>query len=202
MENHNWLITGDGNCRSIGNPEIPEPESIYRLYHFLTDLDSVLEMVEDEIERLDQIIPLVRKLLTSSYWLQMEYSEPSPETGWAVKFLYREHQYPLTVQMVSWLPSKHSTIHNHGTWGIVALLDGQEKNRLWTRQPTPETPHKIQLNHEIILNPGDIAAFTSDAIHSIEALGQDPTISFNLYGVTDHSQRYQYDLEQQSAKKF
>ena len=37
--------------------------------------------------------------------------------------------------MVTWLPGHTSTIHNHGTWGIVALVGGQERNRLWRRVP-------------------------------------------------------------------
>ena len=202
MANHNWLISGDGSYQAIGDPDLGAPEKVYRLYHFLTDLDQILDTHRDEGDRIAAIIPLVRKLLLSSYWLQLEYNPPAQDTGWGVKFLYREYQYPLTVQMVSWQPGQSSTIHNHGTWGIVALVGGQEKNRLWQRQPTPDCPDAIGLTHELVLNPGDIAAFTHDAIHNVEALGDEPTISFNLYGITDYKHRYKYDLEQRSAQKF
>lgn len=202
MANYNWLISGDGSYQAIGDPDLSAPEKVYRLYHFLTDLDQILDTHRDEGDRIAAIIPLVRKLLLSSYWLQLEYHPPAPDTGWGVKFLYREYQYPLTVQMVSWQPGQSSTIHNHGTWGIVALVGGQEKNRLWQRQPTSDCPDAIGPTHELVLNPGDIAAFTHDAIHSVEALGDEPTISFNLYGITDYDRRYQYDLDQQSAQKF
>ena len=202
MENSNWLITDEGSLCTIGDPNIPEPKATYRLYRFLTELDDILDRVKDDLSRIQAIIPLVRKLLISSYWLQLEYDPPSEKTGWSVKFLYREHQYPLTVQMVSWKPGSQSTIHNHGTWGIVALIDGQERNRIWKHSPTPNTPDRIEPSVEVILNPGDIAAFTSEAIHSVKPFGDQPTVSFNLYGVTDYSRRFQYDIEQQTAKKF
>jgi predicted metal-dependent enzyme (double-stranded beta helix superfamily) len=202
MANHNWLISDDGNYRSFGDADIPEPAQIYRLYRFLTELEDILEKFDDDISRLEAITPLVRKLLVSSYWLQLEYKKPSPETGWSVNFLYREHEFPLTVQMVAWEPGRASTIHNHGTWGLVALIGGQERNKLWRRQPTQDHPDRIELLDEVILNPGDIVALTSDAIHSVEPLGDEPTVSFNLYGITNFQRRFVFDPEKQQAKRF
>lgn len=202
MANYNWLITEDGDYRTFGNPNVPEPGQVYRLYRFLTELEDILATFHDDISRLEAITPLVRKLLVSSYWLQMEYKQPAPETGWSVNFLYREFEFPLTVQMVAWAPGHASTIHNHGTWGIVALIGGQEKNRIWRRQPNPEQPDRIEPVTELILSPGDVVALTSDAIHSVEPLGDEPTVSFNLYGETNFKERFVFDPMLRTAKRF
>lgn len=202
MANSNWLVTDDGNHRPFGDPETLEPGRYYRLYRFLTELEDILDTFHDDLSRLEAITPLVRKLLVSSYWLQMEYKNPDPATGWSVNFLYREHEFPITVQMVTWLPGHKSTIHNHGTWGIVALVGGQERNRIWRRNPQPGQPDRIELVDEIILNPGDVVALTANAIHSVEPWGEEPTVSFNLYGVTNFSDRREFDVENHSAKPF
>jgi predicted metal-dependent enzyme (double-stranded beta helix superfamily) len=202
MTHQNWLISDDGSHSSFGDPEITEPGQIYRLYRFLTELEDILETFHDDISRIEAITPLVRKLLVSSYWLQMEYKQPSPKTGWSVNFLYKEYEFPLTVQMVAWAPGHASTIHNHGTWGIVALIGGQERNRLWRRKPSTDYPDRIESLGELILNPGDVVALTSDAIHSVEPLGDEPTISFNLYGKTDFKNRFVFDPERHTAKPF
>lgn len=202
MINQNWLITDDGRQRTFGDADITEPKRYYRLFRFLTELEDILDTFHDDASRLEVITPLVRKLLVSSYWLQMEYSAPNPTTGWSVNFLFREHEYPITVQMVSWLPGHKSTIHNHGTWGIVALIGGQERNRLWQRAPQPNQPDRLEQIDELILNPGDIVALTANAIHSVEPLGNEPTVSFNLYGVTDFSDRYEFDPKTHTAKLF
>ncbi|MEO1635834.1 MAG: cupin, partial [Cyanobacteria bacterium J06631_9] len=120
----NWLVTDDGTCTEFGTVETDPPERTYRMYRFLTEMEDILERELDDAKRVQAIIPLVRKLLISSYWLQMEHKEPNPKTGWAVNFLYREHEYPLTVQMVTWAPGTQSKIHNHATWGIVAMVGG------------------------------------------------------------------------------
>ncbi len=202
MANSNWLITDDGHHRPFGDPETLEPGRYYRLYRFLTELEDILDTFHDDLSRLETITPLVRKLLVSSYWLQMEYKNPDPATGWSVNFLYREHEFPITVQMVTWLPGHKSTIHNHGAWGIVALVGGQERNRIWRRAPQPGQSDRIELVDEIMLNPGDVVALTANAIHSVEPWGDEPTVSFNLYGVTNFSDRYEFDVENHTAKPF
>ncbi|MEM9006807.1 MAG: cupin [Cyanobacteria bacterium P01_F01_bin.86] len=202
MENGNWLVTDDGALQSFGTVDTEAPAKTYRLYRFLTELEDVLADIKDDQKRLHAIAPLVRKLLISSYWLQMEFKEPDPKTGWGVHFLYREYEFPLTVQMVSWRPGTSSTIHNHATWGLVAMVGGQEKNRIWRRAPSKKAPHKLESAGEIILSPGEIITFTPGAIHQVEPVGDEPTISFNLYGVTDFKNRYVFNPEKQTAELF
>jgi predicted metal-dependent enzyme (double-stranded beta helix superfamily) len=202
MENRDLLVTDDGALQPLTVAAFEEPEQTYRLYRFLTELEDLLACEPEDAKRVAAIAPLVRKLLTSSYWLQMEYQEPDPQKGWGVHFLYREYQFPLTVQMVTWSPGTASTIHNHGTWGLVAMLGGQEKNRIWRRVPEAKSPHAIELVEEVILAPGDIITFTPGAIHQVEPYGDEPTISFNLYGVTDFKSRYVFHPDQATAELF
>ena len=202
MENRNWLVMDDGTLKTFGSAEVEEPAQTYRLYRFLTELEDILAETKDDQARLMAIAPLVRKLLISSYWLQMEYKDPDPKTGWAVKFLYREYQFPLTIQMVTWQPGAASTIHNHATWGLVALVGGQERNRIWQRNPSEEFPHQIEPTEEVILSAGDIVTLMPGAIHQVEPLGDEPTISLNLYGVTDYKNRYVFEPEAKTAKLF
>ena len=198
----NWLVLDDCTREAYYPPEAEPPADPYRLFRFLTDLEDILLSIPEDRDRLKAIMPLVRNLLTSSYWLQMEYDQPSPKTGWSVKTLYREPEYPLTVQMVAWKPGTASPIHNHATWGIVALIDGIEKNRFWKRSPTAEFPDKLELVGEQILQPGDIIGLLPDAIHSVESVGEESTISFNLYGKTNYPQRFQFDIAKHTAKNF
>lgn len=198
-----WLIDNNSRQEAYYPPQETDISiEPYRLYRFLTDLEDILRDIPQDSDRLKAIMPLVRHLLTSSYWLQMEYDQPSPKTGWSVKMLYREPEYPLTVQMVAWQPGTVSPIHNHAAWGLVALISGTEKNRFWRRSPTAEFPDRLELIAEQILEPGEIIGFMPDAIHSVESVGDEPTISFNLYGETNYKQRYQFDHNKHTAKNF
>ncbi|MGB0564476.1 MAG: cupin [Spirulinaceae cyanobacterium] len=199
-----WIVTDAGQCEpleaAIDLAALPNP---YRLYHFLSDLDAILLAERDDRRRLEQICPRVRHLLEEAPWLTLQYSPPSAKRGWSVSKLYEEPGYPLTVQMVAWAGGQKSTIHNHATWGVVALSDGQEENTFWQRTgDDPEHPDAIAPIGNCTLEPGDIISFLPEAIHRVEALGDQPTVSFNLYGITDYPSRFKFDPAAKTAQKF
>ncbi len=196
------LVNKEGMCEEIEVPEIELSDSTYRLYRFLTDLEDLLAKVSSDRDRLHAIVPLVQRLLTSSYWLQIPNAPPDPELGWSVQMLYDEQFFPLTVQLVTWLPGAKSPIHNHAAWGVVAMINGQERNTFWRRSPTPKFPDKIERVSDRTIGGGEIITFMPDAIHSIEAIGDEPTISFNIYGETDYEHRFEFDLDTITAQQF
>jgi predicted metal-dependent enzyme (double-stranded beta helix superfamily) len=53
-----------------------------------------------------------------------------------------------------------------------------------------------------ILQPKEIISFMPGTIHSIESMGDEPTIFLNIYGKTNYSQRYQFDEIEHTAKNF
>lgn len=197
-----WLIHNHGQREALGSGEQRSLSKPYRLYRFLTELEDILETVQDDQQRQQRICPLVRCLLSSSNWLQWEFLPPDPESGWSALSLYDEPGFPLTIQTVAWIPGIASPIHNHGTWGVVALINGQERNTFW-RQHDPENhPEQIESVETYVLSVGEILCLMPDAIHQVKPLGEDIVVSFNLYGDTDFERRLEFDLSARTAKKF
>jgi predicted metal-dependent enzyme (double-stranded beta helix superfamily) len=94
------------------------------------------------------------------------------------------------------------SFHNHGNWGVVAILKGEERNTIWKRTPDPQFPDWVEPISEVTLLPGDIISFTPGAIHSIVALSDEPTVTFSIYGETHHSKRFEFDPVSHTAKNF
>ena len=201
-EANSYLVDKNGNFNSYFFSDLLSSENTYRLYRFLTELEDTINNYQNEEEILKIIIPKVRKLLIQSEWIQFEYILPNPEIGWSVNTLYDEPDFPLTIQMVTWLPGQISPIHNHGTWGIVAIISGTEKNTFWQKYSTPDSDCAIEYVSEKVLSPGDIMGFTSDAIHQVEVMGDEPVVSFNIYGITDYTSRFEFDPIKQTATNF
>jgi predicted metal-dependent enzyme (double-stranded beta helix superfamily) len=205
-----WIVTNESQCISLASIQEDLQENSftkkhpipYRLYRFLTDVENIIWQEADDRLRLQKICPLVRRLLNDSEWILTSFASPDRETGWSVQMIYDEPDFALTVQTVAWSPQRTSSIHNHGSWGIVALIDGAEKNTFWQRSPTPEFPDHIVKTGEHILMAGDILCLMPNAIHQIEVIGDEPTISFNIYGITDYSKRFEFDVERRTAKVF
>lgn len=203
MLEQDWFVADDGQTQVWPHQALSkERMQIYRLYRFLTEVEDILAATDNDQDRLEAIHPLVRQLLTDSAWLQYEIQPPDPKRGWSVTTLYDEPNFPLTVQTVVWLPGQTSPIHNHATWGVVALVSGQEKNTFWQRRSTDDSPQKIVSAGDVLLHPGDTISFMPDAIHCVEAMGNEPTVTFNIYGLTDYQARYKFDADAHTATLF
>jgi predicted metal-dependent enzyme (double-stranded beta helix superfamily) len=179
----------------------------YHFHRFLTEVEDILQFQfqdssESEENYLVFIRKLVRKLIINSYWIQNQYLKPCQKLGVSILNLYDEIGFPLTVQSVTFLPGFSSPTHNHGTWGVVAILKGQEKNTFWQQVYDPTLGTKIIPTGDIILMPGDIISFTPNAIHQIEAISDEPLVTFNLYGETQANQRFEFDPITQQRKKY
>jgi len=207
MQQRDWLISGDGRCVSCPPPKqwdlLTECEE-YRLYHFLADVDRILDVAEEEDQTEDIFLQplrrLVRKLLLKTYWVTTKIPEPQTGKETAIALLYEEPGYPLTLQMETMLPGVSTPIHNHGTWGILAVVKGRAKNITWTRSPSAEFPDKIEKVGEEILEVGEIVSLTTEAIHALEAAGDESCVTLNLYGETNFSGRFQFDPATHAAK--
>lgn len=202
MKNRDFLVTGDGSWR-VCKPakEWDLLRTPYYLHRFLTEVENVLNTHDDEIETLAALRLVVRRLIINSYWLRTQKPTPSAY-GIPARMLYDELGYPLTVQTAIAQPGTTSSIHNHGNWGVIAILEGEEVNTLWRRVPDTRHPDRVEPISEITLLPGDIISFTSDAIHRVKAMGDAPTFSFSIYGETYHSKRFEYDPIAHTAKNF
>lgn len=207
MKTADWLVTEDGVCRyckSVREWDLLAEE--YRLYRFLTEVEDNIRLAategRDEETSLSGLRMLVRRLILNCYTVKTRLPEPNHQTGVSVVILHDEVGFPMTIQTEMNLPGTTSTIHNHGTWGIVMVLQGKLQNTFWKRCPTKDVPDKIERVGERIIESGDIISFTTEAIHSTKAVGDEPTITFNLYGETHGGKRYQFDIEKQTAKHF
>ncbi|MDB9528319.1 cupin domain-containing protein [Oscillatoria sp. CS-180] len=203
MQGQDWMASDDGQVRACTPPrDWTLLETPYHFHRFLTQVEDVLKETAHEDDCLSAIRHLVRKLALNSYWLQMQHPELSTLDDIAVQTLYDEIGYPLTVQTNTYPPGVASPVHNHGTWGVVTLLKGQEKNTFWQHTPTPEFKDKVMPVEEKVLRPGDVISFSPGAIHCVKAVGDTPLVTFNIYGETHSKARFEFDIKTHQAKNF
>jgi predicted metal-dependent enzyme (double-stranded beta helix superfamily) len=206
MNLRDWLVTETGDCQA--RPSMREWDLLrerYYLHRFLTEIVDLLDQALTESEEWDflpQIRMAVRQLITNSYWVQTQFLPPDPKLGFSILTLYDEIGYPLTVQTVSFAPGTLFPIHNHGTWGVVAVLKGQEKHIFWRRVADREFPDRIEQIGEKILFPGEIISFVPEAIHQVEVVGDEPVVTFHLYGDTQPKSRFEFDPATHTARLF
>ena len=206
MEITDWLVTETGQCQP--RPAAKTWDLIcdrYYFHRFLTEIIDLLDQAPNELEEwnfLPQIRMRVRQLVTNSYWLQTQLPNLEDNRDASVLTLYDEIGYPLTVQNVIAKPGMVSPIHNHGTWGVIAILKGQERHTFWRRVDGDHQPFKIEPTGEKKFGPGEIISFMPQTIHQVSTVENTPTLTFQLYGDTQPSSRYEYQPDQATAKPF
>lgn len=89
---------------------------------------------------------------------------------------------------IVWLPGQWTPVHDHGTWGVVGVLEGQLYEREFHKVPGQkfeEGGYDLKSGSEVILTPGDVVTFVPkpDYIH-ISGVPEthQRAVSLHLYG--------------------
>jgi len=113
---------------------------------------------------------------------------PNPEPGASAKLYVLseddDHRFPIYLTCA--LPGGAVRPHNHGTWAVVAGLDGCEENHLYDRVEGGDEPGpaKIELREKVQLRDGESIALMPDDIHSVATPGDIPRRHFHMYGLS------------------
>jgi predicted metal-dependent enzyme (double-stranded beta helix superfamily) len=179
--------------------------STYTLDEFVTDLKRITGETSDLREIVSRVRPLTRELALSRTWLAPEHYQAGPEQGFGVKVLHQEPDHTLAVLAASWLPGRGAPPHNHGTWTVVAGVDGLERNVFWQRLDDGSRPGEatIRQKAEKVFGPGDVVTFMPDTIHSVVNDTDQVTVSLHVYGKhPNYTVRSQFDPEAGIEKAF
>ena len=83
----------------------------------------------------------------------------------------------LTLLKVCFPNGRRTPPHDHGTWAMILLLSGAEKNTLYRRENG-----KLRKASEVTLARAEILPMLADTVHVAECLGDQPTIGLHVYG--------------------
>jgi predicted metal-dependent enzyme (double-stranded beta helix superfamily) len=170
----------------------------YSLDRFVQDLRAISAETSDPRELVARIGPLARELALSRSWLEPRHHTGDEGQGYGVHLLHEEPDHRLAVFAAAWLPGRGAPPHNHGTWAVVAGVEGPEKNVFWKRLDDGSRPGRadVRPQAEKVFGPGDVVTFLPDSIHSVVNETDRVTVSLHVYGRhPNHTGRSQFDPE-------
>ena len=178
----------------------------YSIQRLATDLRRVVSEAADERKILSEIRPLAhRAALSRDLWLEKRFYAADPEQGFGVYLLHEEADHSLAIFAVSWLPNRGAPPHDHGTWAIVASVDGPEKNEFFDRLDNGSRTGYAELKKvgEKVFHPGDVLAMRTGQIHSIWNDSDSVSVSLHIYGKNiQHTGRSKFDLDKRTETPF
>jgi predicted metal-dependent enzyme (double-stranded beta helix superfamily) len=180
--------------------------AMYTLEQFVRDLRGVTTETADPREIITRVRPLARDLaLARETWLSPKLYGVDPAQGFGVHLLHEEADHTLAVMAVAWAPGRGAPPHNHGTWAVVAGVDGPETNIFWKRLDDGTRPGHAEIERQAakVFDAGEVVSFLPDAIHSVVNETDRITVSLHIYGRhLNYTGRSQFDPEKKTETPF
>ena len=170
----------------------------YQVADLVNDVRAAVKQNPTATLLLERLKPLVLRVAAQPDWVKPEYYECNQSQGFGLHVLHEEPDHRLWLVAVAWLPRRGAPPHDHGTWAVIAGVDGVEKNILWHRRGGG-----LERSGEERVGPGDVTAFLPNGIHSVVNESERTTLSVHLYGKNvNFTDRSQFDPDTGAEKLF
>lgn len=183
------------------------PSSSVYLEPLVYALDQFDHHALEPIELVQRCAPLLSTLVlqdqkkTADFAKQLDW--PSLDaSSYCRQRLCQARDDSWSIYAITWLPGHRTPIHDHGTWGVVSVLQGALTENQMVRLDQSSSNEGIQLRQAgvCLLTPGAINSFLADPDH-IHWTGvtpnAQPTASLHIYGRL-MTQYFAYDLQTQT----
>jgi len=150
---------------------------------FIADVASVVAGTGDEYEITERIAPLLSGLLASGYRLPAEVTRPSPDRH-VNHPLYIAPDDSWSLVCVVWAEGQRTPVHSHEMWGVAGIYSGAERELRYLKPDPSAPPTALTRAGEQEFRRGQVTVCctTDDDVHSVVAVGDEPTVGLHVYG--------------------
>ena len=152
------------------------------------------------------LAPLMLDLIEQAGgFLEPRHYRSSPE-GYSRNLIYDAPDASLSLYAIVWLPGQWTPVHDHGSWGVVGVVEGVLEERSYVRlSPDRGADEAIDLARggTVLLRHGAVTSFVPnpDHIHVTGVPAERPrAVSLHLYGRT-MSDFNIYDVASRSRRR-
>ena len=162
---------------------------------FLAEIEGVVRNSSSESEVLRSARPLLAQLLAAPGTVPDEAFKPRKDR-FVMNLLYMPKDKAFSVNGAVWLPWQTTPIHDHLTWAMVGLYEGEEREPIYRRNDDRSDAKvaKLELASERVNTRGHITTLSHAGIHRIDNISPLPSRSIHIYGSDiGNAERHSYD---------
>lgn len=158
------------------------------LASFLSQAVERIRACPDPADSVIATVPLMLDLIEHApSFLAPEHTRSDP-AHYARNLIYDAPDDSLSLYALVWLPGQWTPVHDHGSWGVVGIVEGVLEERSYVRlTPDHGDDEGIELARGgvILLNRGAVTSFVPNPDH-IHVTGvpkeRSHAVSLHLYG--------------------
>jgi predicted metal-dependent enzyme (double-stranded beta helix superfamily) len=180
-------------------------EATYSVAEYVEDLRRITAEETDEKMIFQRLSPLAQKLATAPGWITDKLRQCDEEQGFGFHTLHEEDDHTNAVFLLSWLPDRGTPAHDHGTWAVVAGVEGKEKETMWTRTDDASKAGHAELDQgtEAIMTAGKVSCLLSGDIHTVWNVSDEVSMLLHTYGKhVNFTDRSQFDPKAKTAEPY
>lgn len=165
----------------------------YSLSKFIEEAEKVVRNNTSETETLRRLNPLLERLIQNP--ISTEAFKPR-EDKYAMNLAYMPDDEVFSVIAAVWRSSQTTPIHDHLTWALVGVYDGQEKETLYRRTDDGSNPKlaRLEMVSERVNSKGHVTVLGEAGIHRVDNPFSKPALSIHVYGMDiGNAERHTYD---------
>ncbi|HEX2173818.1 MAG TPA: cysteine dioxygenase family protein, partial [Dehalococcoidia bacterium] len=145
----------------------------YNLTEFIADLEAAKREETDTEKLVERIKACLQELLKKPDFLREDQKAVATDGKSQSSLLYLAPDGKLSVRAVVFPEGKPTPIHDHLTWGMVGVYEGQEREGRYQRVDDGSREGYAQLIDlgKTIYQPGQVTSFIPpNDIHTVEAV--------------------------------
>ena len=134
------------------------------------------------------LAPLMLDLIEQAGTFLAPQHYRSSDAGYTRNLVFSAPDDSLSLYAIVWLPGQWTPVHDHGSWGVVGIVEGLLEERSYMSidgEITRNSGIRLRRGGVILLNPGSVTSFVPnpDHIHMTGvAAGRETCVSLHLYG--------------------
>ncbi|QCP51889.1 cysteine dioxygenase [Trinickia violacea] len=152
------------------------------------------------------LAPLMLDLIVHASTFLRPHHYLSSDAGYTRNLIYEAPNKALSLYALVWLPGQWTPVHDHGSWGVVGVVEGVLEERAYVRvSPDRGADKEIDLVRGgiVLLRSGSVTSFVPnpDHIHVTGVPTERPrAVSLHLYGRTMNDFNV-YDVEARTRRR-
>lgn len=179
---------------------MPDSATPYGLESFIADCRQAAAGCPDPADCVTAITPLMLRLLAGAgHFLKPSHYRSDP-AHYARNAIYIAPEHDLSLFALVWLPGQWTPVHDHGSWGVVGIVEGMLEERAYMAidgEIRSNSGIRLKRGGNVVLPPGAVTTFVPnpDHIHQTGvAADRLRAVSLHLYGRT-MSSFHIYDVD-------
>ena len=166
------------------------PDSLpgYDLDSFIADCRAAASGCPEPADCVTAIAPLMLRVLANAERFLKPAHFRSDPAHYARNAIYLSPEDDLSLYALVWLPGQWTPVHDHGSWGVVGIVQGVLEERAYMcadGEITCNDGIRLKRGGNVLLPPGAVTTFVPNPDH-IHKTGvpddREMAVSLHLYG--------------------